>query len=119
MRIKWHLWRGKVDNALIRLEQLIELAKSNKDIEKIKKFAKYITNNEDRIVDYRSRQKEGLVFTSNLAESTVESLVNDRCKGHQHMRWSREGLNPVLQQRAAIHSNDWKHKWKDAVINAV
>jgi hypothetical protein len=119
VRIKWHLWRGKVDNALIRLEQLIELAKSNKDIEKIKKFSKYITNNRDRIVDYRWRQKEGLVFTSNLAESTVESLINDRCKGHQHMRWSREGLNPVLQLRAAIHSNDWRHKWKDAVLNAV
>lgn len=59
------------------------------------------------------------LFTSNLAESTVESLINDRCKGQQHMRWSREGLNPVLQLRAAIHSNDWKHKWKDAVLNAV
>ena len=40
MHVKWHLWRGKVDTALIRLEQLIELAKSNKDIEKIKKFTK-------------------------------------------------------------------------------
>jgi len=32
--------------------------------------------------------------------------------------YTREGLNPVLQLRAAIHSNDWKHKWKDAVLNA-
>ena len=118
IRIKWHLWRGKVDNALIRLDQLLELAKSEKDILKIEKFKNYIKNNMDKIVDYRARQKMGLVFTSNMAESTVESLINQRCKGQQHMRWSREGLNPVLQLRAAIQSNDWKNKWQTAVLNA-
>ena len=118
IRIKWHLWRGKVDNALIRLDQLLELAKSEKDILKIEKFKNYIKNNMDKIVDYRARQKKGLVFTSNMAESTVESLINQRCKGQQHMRWSREGLNPVLQLRAAMQSNDWKNKWQTAVLNA-
>jgi hypothetical protein len=119
IRVKWHLWRGNVEYAVIRLEQLIDLAEANKDINKIKKFLKYVCNNKERIVDYRARQKEGLVFTSNLAESTVESLINQRCKGQQHMRWSREGLNPVLQLRDAIHSNDWQNKWKDVVLNAV
>ena len=118
IKIKWHLWRGKVDNALIRLDQLLELAKSEKDILKIEKFTNYIKNNMDKIVDYRERQKNGLVFTSNMAESTVESLINQRCKGQQHMRWSREGLNPVQQLRAAIQSNDWKNKWQTAVLNA-
>jgi hypothetical protein len=118
IRIKWHLWRGNVEYAVIRLEQLIAMAEANKDIDKIKKFLNYVCNNKARIVNYRTRQKEGLVFTSNLAESTVESLINQRCKGQQHMRWSREGLNPVLQLRAAIHSNDWQHKWKDVVLNA-
>ena len=118
VRVKWHLWRGNVECAVIRLEQLIDLAKVDKDIDKIKKFLRYVSNNKEKIVNYRARQKEGLVFTSNLAESTVESLINQRCKGQQHMRWSREGLNPVLQLRAAINSNDWQHKWKDVVLNA-
>jgi hypothetical protein len=100
MRIKWHLWRGKVDNVLIRLKQLLELSKDEKEINKIVKFYNYIENNKDKIVNYRERQKLGLVFTSNLAESTVESLINQRCKGQQHMRWSREGLNPLLQLRS-------------------
>ena len=56
---------------------------------------------------------------SNLAESTVESLINQRCKGQQHMRWSRLGLDPLLQLRAAIGSNDWDKIWKTAVINAI
>jgi len=55
-----------------------------------------LQNNAGKIVDYRSCQKNGLVFTSNLADSTVESLINKRCKGQQHMRWSREGLDLLL-----------------------
>ncbi|MEN8904476.1 MAG: hypothetical protein ABF289_00800 [Clostridiales bacterium] len=58
------------------------------------------------------------VVTSNLAESNVESLINQRCKGQQHMRWSREGINPILQLRAAIYSNDWISKWRSVILNA-
>jgi Uncharacterised protein family (UPF0236) len=118
IHIKWHLWRGKTDNALTRLTKLIkdcpEASRS-----RLEKLKTYITNNAAKIVDYRARQKQGLVFTSNLAESTVESLINQRCKGQQHMRWSREGLDPLLQLRAAISSNDWHTVWKTAVANVV
>lgn len=119
LRIKWHLWRGNVDNALTRLTQLAEEAPAEKTIDKINAFHTYIKNNRDRLVNYRERQKFGLVFTSNLAESTVESLINRRCKGQQHMRWSREGLNPLLQIRAALNSKgEWENKWRTAVLNA-
>ena len=109
-----------VDNALVRLDQLIEQAGSKKEIDKITKFQTYISNNRLKIIDYRRRQKEGLVFTSNLAESTVESLINQRCKGQQHMRWSRKGLNPLLQIRAALKSKgEWENKWQTAILNAI
>ena len=55
--------------------------------------------------------KKGLPFTSQLGESTVENLINQRCKGQQHMRWSREGLDPILQIRAAMSSQDWNKIW--------
>ncbi len=119
LRIKWHLWRGRVDSALTRLTQLAEEAKTEKVVDKINKFYHYIRNNQDRLVNYRERQKMGLVFTSHLAESTVESLINRRCKGQQHMRWSREGLNPLLQIRAALNSKgEWENKWRTAILNA-
>ena len=85
---------------------------------KITKFSVYIQNNKSRIVDYRKRKNNGFVFTSNLAESTVESLINKRCKGQQHMRWSRDGLDPLLQLRATIHSDEWAEKWRSAVLSA-
>jgi hypothetical protein len=117
-RIKWHLWRGKIGNAIIRLNSLIkEVPKNYQD--RLNKLKTYLENNVDKIVNYRDRKKQKLVFTSNLAESTVESLINQRCKGQQHMRWSREGIEPLLQLRAAISSNDWKYYWKTAVLNAV
>jgi hypothetical protein len=67
----------------------------------------------------KSHRKIKMLFCySALAESTVESLVNQRCKGQQHMRWSRGGLNPVLQLRAAIYSDDWSDRWRTVVLNA-
>jgi hypothetical protein len=118
VHIKWHLWRGKTDNALKRLTMLIEDCPAVGKL-RLEKLKTYITNNADKIVNYRARQKAGLVFTSNLAESTVESLINQRCKGQQHMRWSREGLDPLLQLRASISSNDWNKVWRTAVANVV
>lgn len=32
-----------------------------------------------------------------MAECTVKSLINQRCKGKQHMRWTREGVHSILQ----------------------
>ncbi len=119
LRIQWHLWRGNVDSALLRLSQLSKDAANDKEFDKINKFHTYIVNNQDKIVNYRNRMKNGLVFTSNLAESTVESLINRRCKGQQHMRWSREGLDPLLQIRAALNSKgEWESKWRTAILNA-
>ena len=104
---------------MLRLSQLAKEAIADKIVDKINKFATYITNNQDRIVDYRHRKNMGLVFTSNLAESTVESLINRRCKGQQHMRWSRDGLNPLLQIRADLNSKgEWENKWRTAILNA-
>jgi ribosomal protein S27E len=120
MRVKWHLWRGNTGNALTRLNQLMGLSTNKKAKEKLKAFYAYIVNNANKIIDYRARKKAGLVFTSNLAECTVESLINQRCKGKQHMRWTRAGLNPVLQLRAAIHSvGEWNNKWRSALLNAI
>jgi len=117
-KVKWYLWRGNTEKALQRLTELMELC-SEKLAKKLNKFINYIRNNQSKIVNYNERQEQGLPFTSNLAESTVESLINQRCKGQKHMRWSREGLDPLLQLRAAVASNDWGSNWKTAIMNMV
>ena len=116
--VKWHLWHGQANDALTKLNALIWEAPEKKQI-LLKKLKIYIENNSDKIINYDERQNAGLVYTSNLAESTVESLINQRCKGQQHMRWSRDGLDPILQLRAAISSNEWNTNWKSIVTNAI
>ena len=78
----------------------------------------HIENNADKIINYRAFQKLGRPFTSHFAEPTVESLINQRCKWQQHMRWSREGLDPILQIRAAIASNDWDKNWRTVIASS-
>ena len=38
LRIQWHLWRGNVDSALLRLSQLSKDAANDKEFDKIKCF---------------------------------------------------------------------------------
>jgi protein-tyrosine-phosphatase len=118
-KAKWHLWRGRVDQAVLRLSQVIESLKDSKQLDRLNKLRFYIENNRDNIVDYCMRKKQGLPFTSQLAESTVESLINQRCKGQQHMRWTREGLHPLLQVRASLASNDWCVNWQEKILAAM
>ncbi len=118
-KAKWHLWRGRVDRAFLRLTQVIESIKDSKQLKKLNQLKFYIENNSDNIVDYGARKKQGLAFTSHLAESTVESLINQRCKGQQHMRWTREGVHPLLQLRAFIASNDWCINWQEKILGAM
>ena len=117
-RAKWGLWNGNANLAIERLNELNKEILTDKNKEKISKLINYINNNKDKIVNYSERKRNGLVFTSNIAECTVESLINQRCKGQQHMRWSREGVHSLLQIRAAMASTDWVVNWENYVTNA-
>ena len=116
--VLWKLWHGKPDDAIELLKAIIATT-DNKTATKLTKFLGYIKNNIDKIINYDERSQNKQVFTSSFAESTVESLINQRCKGKQHMRWTRGGLDPVLQIRAAICSNNWDKVWTTAVLNAI
>ena len=110
-KVKWHLWHGNTDTALIRLKQLSVLIEESSTITKLNKLAAYIKNNKEGIVNYGVRKRAGLVFTSNLAESTVNTLINERQKGKQKMLWSRDGAHNILQIRSSISSKTWSSDW--------
>ena len=118
-KIKWHLWRGFPERAIRRLAELLEVTESTKERTKIQKLLIYIENNKACIVDYRTRKKNGLIFTSQMAEYTVESLINQRCKSKQHMSWTRKGLHSLLQIRAALSGNDWLENWQQYIMSAL
>ena len=106
---KWCLWQGNVDKALMKLD----LIKGKIDNEKTKigTLITYIKNNQAYLINYQERDIKGLVYTSQLAESTVNNLINERQKHDKRMQWSREGADAVLQIRSSKQSNDWESDW--------
>jgi len=107
-KAKWCLWHGDIDKALLKLK-MIQLAGDTN--EKMKGLIRYIKNNRSHLVNYQQREKNGEVFTSQLAESTVNNLVNERQKHDKRMQWSRGGADAMLQIRSSIQSNDWLNDW--------
>lgn len=94
------------------MEQLSALIEESSTKNKLSKLATYIKNNKSGIINYGARKRAGLVYTSNYAEATVNTLINERQKGKKKMLWSREGAHNVLQIRASTASHSWDDDWK-------
>jgi len=118
-KLKWCIWHGKVEEGLSRFESIIEKTRAQKIKVRLMALQTYLQNNKDYLVNYSKRHQAGDVISSSFAESTVESLINKRCKGKQHMMWTREGAHPLLQVRACAASNDWAYQAENYVLKAI
>ena len=117
--IKWEIWHGKGDKAMANLNDLIDTVNDDNVSSKLKGLLIYLNQNRTRLCNYAERKNEGLLFTSHVAESTVEHIINERHKRKQKMQWTRESAHNVLQIRAAIASNEWLKNWETAVQHAI
>lgn len=72
----------------------------------------YISRNQQYIVNYQDRQTANLPFTSTIAESSANSLINARQKNNKKMQWSREGAHSILQIRTSQFSKTWDKDWE-------
>ena len=111
---KNELWVGNTTEAMAIIDKLRLTLRKKKHIKKVENFYEYIESNKDHIVDYSDRQENGLVFTSHVAESTVEHYASSRLKKKQKMQWKRVNAHGVLQIRAAMISGDWENIWKES-----
>jgi len=117
--IKNLIWNGKIDAGLEMLLMLKNGISQEEDKTKINGLYIYLNRNKEYIVNYNERAKNELPYTSQVAESTVEHLINDRHKRNQKMQWTRDGVHNVLQIRALMASNQWESVWQDAVFEAI
>lgn len=118
-QIKWELWHGKREKAFSNLRELIAHLSDKEVCLKLKGLLSYLTENQSHLCHYSEREKQGLLFTSHVAESTVEHLINERHKRKQKMQWTRESADNVLQIRSAIASNEWLNQWELAVEKCI
>jgi ssDNA-binding Zn-finger/Zn-ribbon topoisomerase 1 len=109
---KWKLWHGLAKECFNKLTILINKTGDKKIKCKLQKLLEYLVNNEDILVNYGERKVSNLPFTSNIAESTVENLVNSRYRQTGKMQWKREGAHALLQLRAASYSNTLSKMWR-------
>jgi hypothetical protein len=79
----------------------------------------YLKRNQSYLVNYEERDKENKTYTSQVAESHIESIINARHKKSGKMQWTREGAHKVLQIRGMIASNEWGNRWQSAVLSAL
>ncbi len=118
--IKWHLWHGHVSEALKDLEFLLGdfytliLDMEDKDSSRYKLWAyaddlhKYLTNNQNYIINYSERYHHGEIISSAFVESTVNELISKRMVKKQQMRWTKQGAHLLLQVRVKTLNNELK-----------
>jgi hypothetical protein len=117
--IKEELWKGNIDVALSLLDRFkTELAEEKQQM-RVKALYGYLARNKAYLVNYNNRHNRKLVYTTNVAESTVEHLINERHKKKQKMQWTREGVHNVLQISAALASGEWTDIWLKAVTTVI
>jgi hypothetical protein len=71
------------------------------------------------LVNYDARDQANKTYTSQVAESHIDALINTRHKRTKKMQWTREGAHHVLQIRAMMASDEWESKHHDAVLSAL
>lgn len=118
-RVKWTLWHGKSEEALAKLKLLMTSITDPKKRKKLEGLSNYLEHNKAYLVNYEERDKGHKTYTSQVAESYVESIINSRHKKDGKMQWTREGAHKVLQIRGVIASNEWKNRWQAVVLSAL
>jgi hypothetical protein len=117
--VKGTLWHGKAREALTKLALLRDKSTEEAKRSKITGLHDYIQRNHAYIVNYAERDNAKTPYTSQGAESHVDTIINARHTRTRKMQWTREGAHHGLQIRAMIASEEWESKWHNAVLSTL
>lgn len=109
---KWKLWHGKAEESIQHLIKIQQELNDSIAVEKINELINYINNNINSIVNYEERKNKNQPFTSQLAEASINSIINERQK-NKKMQWTREGAHNILQIRTSVFSKNFDSDWSD------
>ena len=116
---KWKLWHGKATEAIEKLELIRKQITDEKQKNKLKGLKDYLQRNKQYLINYKQRQESNQTFSSQVAESHIDTVINARHKRDGKMQWSRTGAHNVLQIRAAMISRQWQNDWQRTVLPAL
>jgi hypothetical protein len=117
--VKWTLWHGNSQEALSKLQLLTMNITDSKKRKKLEDLSDYLNRNQAYLVNYQERERQGQTYTSQVAESHIESIINARHNKSGKMQWTRSGAHKVLQIRGNLASKEWCNQWQEAVLVAL
>jgi hypothetical protein len=75
-------------------------------LQAVREFNGYITANENYIVNYGDRYRNGEIISTAFVESTVNEVISKRFVKKQQMRWTKEGAHHLLQVRIRVLNDE-------------
>ena len=73
---KWELWHGNAEDTLTKLVLLRDNIMDKEKKSKITGLYDYVQRNQTYIVNYEERRQVSTPYTSQVAESHIDSLIN-------------------------------------------
>jgi len=116
---KWKLWHGNAADALTKLAVLRDNVSDEGQRSKLTGLYEYLHRNQAYLVNYDARDQANQTYTSQVAESHIDALINARHKRTKKMQWTREGAHHVLQIRAMMASEEWESQCQGTVLSAL
>ena len=102
------LRQGKVDEAIKTIKSTT--IRTEEEKKAVETLLGYIENNRKRI-NYPFLEQKGYPIGSGIIESACKRIVGARHK-QAGMRWSKTGVQKMLNLVSFIHSKRWDHYWK-------
>jgi hypothetical protein len=110
-RAKWRLWHGRWTGCRRKLaglfrwtngEHLREVAGIDRLQRHISELLGYLERNQDMLVHYAARRRQGEPISTAFVESAVNEIVAKRMNKKQQMRWDRTTVQHFLDVRTAV-----------------
>ena len=123
-RAKWRLWHGRWTGCRRKLaglyrwtkhKHLREIAGIDRLQRHIGELLGYLEHNQDMLVHYAARRRQGEPISTAFVESAVNEIVAKRMNKKQQMRWNRTTVQPFLDVRTAVLNdtleNAFRHRY--------
>ena len=111
-RIRWRLWHGQTERALILIGDLLadldadldtgDSPPARKTTTLLRALETYVAGQAELIIDYAAARHRGEPISTATTESTVQRLLHRRMGANQQMRWSPRGAHRMLKVRSAV-----------------
>jgi len=108
--IKELLLSNQIDQALLRIDQMIRNPYDLKEKDNLIKLYTYISRNRQGITN-QVRLKDKEIERTGAIESNINKVITSRFK-KRGMSWSKPGALALLKIKETILNNEWDEWWK-------